>query len=39
MEKVTDDLIDNFIPLARTEMCLICLFLALAGDCDKVRHN
>lgn len=36
-EKVTDDLIDNFIPLARTENVFDLFVSALAGDCDKVH--
>ena len=37
VEKVTDDLIDNFIPLARTESVFDLFVLALAGDYDKVH--
>ena len=36
-EKVTDDLIDNFIPLARTENVFDLFISALAGDYDKVH--
>lgn len=36
-EKVTDDLIDNFIPLARTENVFDLFVSALAGDYDKVH--
>ena len=37
VEKVTDDLIDNFIPLARTENVFDLFVSALAGDYDKVH--
>ena len=36
-EKVTDDLIDNFIPLARTENVFDLFVSALAGDCGKIH--
>ena len=36
-EKVTDDLIDNFIPLARTENVFDLFISALAGDYDRVH--
>ena len=36
-EKVTDDLIDNFIPLARTENVFDLFVSTLAGDYDKVH--
>ena len=36
-EKVTDDLIDNFIPLARTENVFDLFVSALAGNYDKVH--
>jgi len=36
-EKVTDDLIDNFIPLARTENVFDLFISVLAGDYDKVH--
>ena len=36
-EKVTDDLIDNFIPLARMENVFDLFVSALAGDYDKVH--
>ena len=34
---MTDDLIDNFIPLARTENVFDLFISALAGDYDKVH--
>ena len=36
-EKVTDDLIDNFIPLARTENVFDLFISALAGDYGRVH--
>ncbi|QWQ31492.1 hypothetical protein KOY49_00395 [Candidatus Minimicrobia vallesae] len=36
-QKVTDDLIDNLIPLARTENVFDLFISALAGDYDKVH--